>query len=134
MNTDRFKFRFYSEDESRYLKNSEIQSIVGLSMVVQTPDDSDNQEQALNVCMPGSIVTEQCTGLKDKNGKLIYDGDILHVHIDLADGTSLDETLVVVWSKVNAGWSHKSSWCEDLTTFAEDSEIVGNIHDPEKEK
>ena len=76
MNDDRFKFRYYYITEKRYLKNSEIQAIACMSMIEQKVDDSAKVEQALCAEITGEIITEQCTGLRDKKGKLIFEGDI----------------------------------------------------------
>lgn len=124
MNNDRLKFRVWDKKNKKYMENYASCSI--------------NESGVLHVHTFGQhyelentedFEVEQCTGLKDKNGNLIYDGDIIRWY-----GTHKTQDYKVVW--VNAGWCLKD--LRTMTTIAmtglEASEIIGNIHEQKERK
>lgn len=79
----------------------------------------------------GKVIPEtvgQYTGLCDKNGTKIFEGDILSAHLD--DGYPENETILeVVWH--NNGWYGKNGkFFDDFDNgFEKYFEVIGNIHD-----
>ena len=109
--TDRFKIRVWDKVFNLYWPYKDIKGNIAWLLF----PDNDNIE---------NIEIEQCTGLKDKNRKLIYEGDLVNL-----EGYGVCQ---VIWSDDTAEFMFKNL-NEDLrehvdTMLMYDWEVVGNIH------
>lgn len=114
---DRFRFRAWDTEEDRYVSDDDICFDTGGSC--DSVYDLLKQDDRF-------YIYEQCTGLKDINGKLIYEGDILKVVS--AKYHTYSYQCVDYCNTVCAYWFHRAGY---MGVLSEDStfEIVGNIHE-----
>lgn len=125
---DRFKFRFWDK---------ETQTMQKIPMV-----ELRHRITLDNIFADDRVVFMQCTGLKDKNGKLIFEGDLLK---PLCED---DELIEIVWNEEIARFGLMVQWTdpcywnglyEETKTgrgyydfdeyYVEDFEVIGNIYE-----
>ena len=83
----------------------------------------------------------QYTGLKDKNGKMIFEGDMIKPFDDEIDKMVVEfhhgQFLLCLYGErgymAEYGWEEEGNYgcfeAEPLSSYGDDIEVIGNIHD-----
>lgn len=121
MSNERFKFRVWDKEEKKYS---------GYTLLLDRSGELDNLswDGDLLETDPNRFTIEQCTGLRDKNGRLIFEGDVL--------GYADKASIVVEWDCKNANFlfTQISDGLDEYIFRVVKLEIIGNIHEMELEK
>ena len=125
MKIDRFKYRAWHKKEKRWLTTMILDAMAG-----RVPGFGDDE-----------IALQQCTGLRDRNGNLIFEGDIVRLHLESDVKEDDYEDLEVRYDEDFLCWvlyDKIHDFCDDSGLGAdefksEDFEIIGNINEGLKE-
>lgn len=109
---NRFKFRVWDKYYNNYWTNEEVKNNIEWLLY----PDNENIED---------VIIEQCTGLRDKNGKLIYEGNI----VENENG----KIFVIEWCQDKLGYVARTNNPEETLESLDISwdcwKIIGNIHE-----
>ena len=120
---DRFKFRVWDNEQKRYTSVKPI--VLCNDWFIREIAMQDNDD--------GQYVIEQCTGLRDKNGLLIYEGDKIRFEDANAEGVIVfcKGAFCFKWKVATVLLHHVA---EDVTGRIDNHDlvIIGNIHEVEE--
>lgn len=130
-------FRGKRKDNGVWVEGFYYEDILGNPVILSRPRDFGYAD-AIDV---DPFTVGQYTGLKDKNGNRIFEGDMIKPFDDEVDKMVVEfqhgQFLLCLYGErgymAEYGWEEEGNYgcfeAEPLSSYGDDIEIIGNIHD-----
>lgn len=112
---DRFKFRCWNKINNKMYKVHSLH--IGTGKVIVTSLYGNT-----SIKLDGDKILMQCTGLKDKNGKLIYEGDMVK-------HSKSNQQYKVQWNDKGFLQLDDYAMARSSKFLEENYEVIGNIYE-----
>ena len=124
------KFRIWDNGTKKYLSLQDYQDLGAIEVENDGTLTLSPRYRFLTsmMIMPERFVPQQYTGLKDKNGVEIYEGD--KVMFDY-EWTKPDEIGVITWNKDTASFQIKGHIPSSSMKHLDRMKVIGNIYENE---
>lgn len=122
---DRLKFRYFFDKENK------VFDVVSIDFVKKQIDLWLNDTTCIHIDDFDDKNLVQCTGLKDKNGKLIFEGDIVDITTEIETIAKIEWSddlarFVILFEDIIADFdNYNSTELEIIGNFYEDEEYRG---------
>lgn len=120
-----FKFRLWDDNAKRWISRGESVEVAFSQLFPES------------IKAEANFYLEQYTGIKDKNGREIYEGDIIAQTLIDDPFDKRYPNYIVYWCEEYLGWGVKDAWGDDgndsdlhfFIAERQKCEVIGNIHE-----
>ena len=124
----RFKFRVWDKKHNEYIPSN----MIGTLLYFGYRDEFHIEYKCFST-FADSLIIEQCTGLSDKNGNLIYEGDVVYDSV-------YENNFVVSWDNDRTGYvlsannTNHIDYLSKILIERHNLKIIGNVHEQVEQK